>query len=108
MLSSSSGLSGAPLTVERAAPYAEIASLSLISFAIVAMIPMLLSQAMPVCPRAVYLSISSIILLRQSGMFASQLAYRQANQLSCLAHDGQILARGDDEDTRRRSRHGNI
>jgi hypothetical protein len=45
----------------------------------------------------------------QSGMFVSMgLAYRRAHHLSCLAHDGQILARGDDEDARRRSRHGNI
>src|SRR5262245_17207403 len=73
------------------------------------MILILLSRAMPVGLQAVYLSMSSIILLPPSGIFASQrLAYRRANQLSCLAHDGQILARGDDEDTRLRSRHGDI
>src|SRR5262245_23213935 len=49
------------------------------------------------------------LLLTQSGMFASKrLADQRANQLSGLAHDGHILARGDDEDTRRRSWHGDI
>ena len=42
-------------------------------------------------------------------MFVSTgLAYRRTNQLSRLAHDGQIFTRGDDEDTRRRGWHGNI
>ena len=42
-------------------------------------------------------------------MFVSTAGrYRRANQLSCLAHDGQILTRGDDEDTRRRGWHGDV
>ncbi len=42
-------------------------------------------------------------------MFVSTgLAYRRTNQLPRLAHDSQILTRGDDEDTHRRGRHGNI
>src|SRR5262245_59936230 len=69
----------------------------------------LLSRGIPVCFWAIHLSISSLILLTQSGMIASKrLAYRGANQLSCLAHNGQILARGDDEDSAGRRRHGDI
>jgi hypothetical protein len=42
-------------------------------------------------------------------MFVSWwLAYRRTNQLPRLAHDGQILTRGDDEDTYRRGWLGNI